>query len=226
MADARTDYVRSVLRAADAADAGALERGFADLERQARAWLTDQGIARGGQSTMRGLDMRYRGQGHEVTVPVAGSDFDSAALQGAVRDFHRLHERLYTHAAPDEPTEIVNLRVLGVGAIAKPRLAEVGAAPPGGEAAPPPERGSRELLFEGEAEFRRCTVFRRKELRRGMRLPGPAVVEQGRHHHHRLPRPAGRRGPVRQPGHHAGRMQRTPDIVAVNAGGGRWVNVR
>ena len=178
VADARTDYVRSVLRAADAADAGELERGYADLERQARAWLTDQRIEGKAQSTVRALDMRYRGQGHEVTVPVAATPFDSAALLNAVRDFHRLHERLYTHAAPDEPTEIVNLRVLGVGAIAKPRLAEVGAAPPGGEAAPPPERGSRELLFEGEADFRRCTVFRRKELRRGMRLPGPAVVEQ------------------------------------------------
>ena len=43
---------------------------------------------------------------------------------------------------------------------------------------PPPEHGSRELLFEGEARFRRCAVFRRADLRRGMRLPGPSVVEQ------------------------------------------------
>ena len=36
----------------------------------------------------------------------------------------------------------------------------------------------RELLFEGEAGFRRCAVYRRADLRRGMRLPGPSVVEQ------------------------------------------------
>ena len=178
VADARTDYVRSVLRAADAADPGALERGFADLERQARAWLADQGIDSAGHSTVRALDMRYRGQGHEVTVPVAGQRFDAGALQDAVRDFHRLHERLYTHAAYDEPTEIVNLRVLGVGAIAKPRLPQAGNAPAGSDGAPPPEHASRKLLFEGEAVFRRCAVFRRRDLRCGMRLPGPAAVEQ------------------------------------------------
>ena len=50
--------------------------------------------------------------------------------------------------------------------------------PPASEVAPPPGHGSRELLFEGEEEFRRCAVFRRRELGRGMRLPGPAVVEQ------------------------------------------------
>ena len=178
VADARTDYVRSVLRAADAADAAELERGYADLERQARAWLADQGIEAGGQRTVRALDMRYRGQGHEVTVPVPGQRFAAGSLEDAVRDFHRLHERLYTHAAFDEPTEIVDLRVLGVGAIPKPRLPEAENAPAGSETAPPPEHGCRELLFEGEAEFRRCAVFRREELGRGMRLPGPAVVEQ------------------------------------------------
>ena len=85
----RTDYVRSVLRAVDVTDAGDLERGFADLERQARAWLVDQGIARGGQSTMRGLDMRYRGQGHEVTVPVAGAQVRLGRAAGCGARFPR-----------------------------------------------------------------------------------------------------------------------------------------
>ena len=177
VADARTDYVQSVLRAADRVDPAELEHGFADLEQQAHAWLTDQGIDGGRQNTVRALDMRYRGQGHEVTVPVAGQRFGADALQDAVRDFHRLHERMFTHAAYDEPTEIVNLRVLGVGEIAKPRLPELDNAHTASDGAPA-EHASRELLFEGAAEFRRCAVFRRRDLRRGMRLPGPAVVEQ------------------------------------------------
>ena len=178
VADARTDYVQTVLRAAGDTDPGELERGFADLERQARSWLTEQGIADGDHGTVRALDMRYLGQGHEVTVPAPGWRFDADALGNAVRDFHRLHERLYTHAAYDEPTEIVNLRVLGIGAIAKPRLPEEDTAAAHTGAAPPPAHASRELLFEGEQEFRRCPVLRRAALRRGMRLPGPAVVEQ------------------------------------------------
>ena len=177
-ADARTDYVHTVLRAAGDADPGELERGFADLERQAHTWLSEQGIDGSDHSTVRALDMRYLGQGHEVTVPAPGRRFDASALGNAVRDFHRLHERLYTHAACDEPTEIVNLRVLGVGAIAKPRLPEADDAGAQRGEAPPMAHASRELLFEGEREFRRCPVFRRAALRRGMRLPGPAVVEQ------------------------------------------------
>ena len=178
VADARTDYVQSVLRADDEADPDELERGFAGLERQARQWLTAQGIGAAAQSTVRALDMRYQGQGHEITVPVVGQRLGPDTLQDAVRGFHRLHERLYTHAAPGEPTEIVSLRVLGVGEIAKPRLPE--AASSGAERAltPPPQHTSRELWFEGEERFRRCAVFRRADLRRGMRLPGPAAVEQ------------------------------------------------
>ena len=178
VADARTDYVQTLLRGADDADPAHLERGFADLERQAHAWLGEQGIDGAAQSTVRALDMRYRGQGHEVTVPVSGQAFGADTLRETICGFHRLHERLYTHAAHDEPTEIVNLRVLGVGEIAKPRMAEAKRAPAGRDRSPPPEHASRELLFEGEARFRRCAVFRRADLRRGMRLPGPSVVEQ------------------------------------------------
>ena len=208
VADAKTDYVETVLRAAGQVDPGELEAGFVRLERQAREWLTEQGIGAAGQSTVRAFDMRYRGQGHEVTVPVNGQRLGSDALHGAVADFHRLHQRLYTHAAPEEPTEIVNLRVLGVGEIVKPRLpveaaqslrdiedhakecAGIGrwSAFPDQAAALDeaaeraltrlPGRTTRDLLFEGKEKFERCTVFRRADLRCGMRLPGPAVVEQ------------------------------------------------
>ena len=177
VADARTDYVQSVLRAAGDTDPAELERGFADLESRAHAWLREQGIGAAAQSTVRAVDMRYRGQGHEVTVPVSGRRFGAAALRATILAFHRLHERLYTHAAHDEPTEIVNLRVLGVGELPKPRMPE-GHRADAADGRPPPKHASRDLLFEGEAGFRRCAVYRRAGLRRGMRLPGPAVVEQ------------------------------------------------
>ena len=178
VADARTDYVRSVLRTSAEVDPDALERRFAGLERQAREWLTEQGIGVAEQRTVRALDMRYRGQGHEVTVPVGGERFGADGVQEAVRGFHRLHERLYTHAAYDEPTEIVNLRVLGIGDVAQPRLAEESGSAATERERTPPQRTSRELLFEDDERFRLCAVYRRADLRRGMRLPGPAVVEQ------------------------------------------------
>jgi N-methylhydantoinase A len=55
------------------------------------------------------LDCRYEGQGYELTIPLA--DTSEAGVAEARSRFHLAHDAVYGHAAPDEPVEVVALRV-------------------------------------------------------------------------------------------------------------------
>lgn len=52
------------------------------------------------------LDVRYRGQSYEITVPLKGYQVASA-----IRQFHQKHRELYGFSNPSWPVEIVTLRV-------------------------------------------------------------------------------------------------------------------
>jgi len=133
-----------------------LERGFRALEGQLRRALARDGVAR--PHLERLLDVRYAGQSYEVSVPYGA---------GWEHDFHARHRRLFGHAAPDRPLEVVTLRIRARG----DRLHL------------PPDRPShaaavraarRRVYFDGRAWS--ASVHRREELAAGRRLRGPAVV--------------------------------------------------
>src|SRR2546430_11180222 len=107
----------------------------------------------------RGVEVRYLGEAHEITVP-AGAPFDAAAAAAA---FHDAHERLYGYAyRAGEVVELVNWKVTGLGLIDRPPLE------------PPPRAGSGRPVGE-RAGF---TVYRRDDLPAGFRARGPAIVEE------------------------------------------------
>ena len=82
--------------------------------------------------------MRYVGQSYEIEVPVE-PDWLEAGLAARLLDgFHAAHERVFGHADPHAPVEIVNLRVQLRGVRPRVPLVEVAAgtgAVPTGDAA-------------------------------------------------------------------------------------------
>jgi N-methylhydantoinase A len=155
----------------DGASAAALDAVFAGLEAAALAELEREGFARDRLQARRHAGMRYRGQSYEVVVPapeLRGPD-DLATL---VHRFHEAHRRRYGHMAQAEAVEIVNFQVTAVGLIAKPapqRFERTTAA------AKP--HAARPASFDGEA-MREVAVYRRRELEPGMRIDGPAIIEE------------------------------------------------
>ncbi|MCI0545736.1 MAG: hydantoinase/oxoprolinase family protein, partial [Candidatus Rokubacteria bacterium] len=119
--------------------------------------------------------MRYVGQNFELTVAPTSetSPLDAAALR---RAFLGEHERVYGDAAPDEPVQIVALRLTAFGDREPP---PVPALPPAATADPREARtGERDVYFEEARGFVVTPVYRRERLRAGHRLEGPAIVEQ------------------------------------------------
>ncbi|MCK5410900.1 MAG: hydantoinase/oxoprolinase family protein, partial [Gemmatimonadetes bacterium] len=166
-ADVVKDHVQTVMLPGET-PAAELERLLEPLVERGEREIAEEGVPPGNVSVHRLLDTRYVGQGYEVTIPFGG-DF--------VGRFHRTHEKVYGHAEPSAPVEVVNLRVRVVGEVAAPPLPEEEAGP----ADPSPTLESRREVvvttpdFEG-AELVQVPFYDGAGLRCGVAVNGPAVI--------------------------------------------------
>jgi N-methylhydantoinase A len=175
VAPLRLDLVRTRVVLLGTTTGAELTQAFEDLERQASAWLDHEAVPPHRRRLARAFDMRYVGQNFELTVtPPAGiAALDVVALRDA---FLREHERVYGYAAPDEPVQIVAVRL---GAFGDREVPAMPALPAAATADPTEARsGERAVYFEDAGGFRTTPIYRRERLRAGHRLAGPAIVEQ------------------------------------------------
>ena len=116
------------------------------------------------------LDMRYRGQAYNLTVPLAPRPVTAATMAGAVDAFEGEHRRLYGYTPSVTDTEIVTLRLRAVA-----RISEVdwGA---GTDEVPAPRESVRRVWWDGEWSSWR--VVARTGLADGDRVGAGTIVEQ------------------------------------------------
>jgi N-methylhydantoinase A len=161
--DLKHDYATTLVRRLDQLDGDGIDRAFAELEASGRAALWRDGVAAAAMTFERRVDLRYVGQGFELSVPWGAE---------LVARFHAEHDRAYGHSAPEEPVELVNLRLTAIGRIAKPRRREAAPA----EVVEP--RTVRPVYFAEAGGFVDCPVYDRYRLGAGVVLAGPTIVEE------------------------------------------------
>jgi len=115
--DIRHDLIEARLMIADKDALSSLTKIVGDLRTRAHGLLEADGLQPEKQRIEMSADMRYRGQAWEITTPweLIDDDPDLAALKALVDRFHALHKARYAHNAPDDPVEIVALRVKAIG---------------------------------------------------------------------------------------------------------------
>ena len=106
--DLRTDRVRTVNMDEVDLSTGQLGARFVDLEREAAAEVAP--TAGGAVKFRRSVDVRYRGQSHELNVALVGDDVNPAALTQLRADFYRRHREAFGVGSAG-PIEVVNVRV-------------------------------------------------------------------------------------------------------------------
>ncbi len=171
MSDVKHDYIRSRMTSIAALDPESVEETFAALEAQARDDLRRDGFAENDVRLERALDMRYAGQGYEITLACTAGEV--AALALLRKKFDLEHQRQFGHMAPDEPVEVVSYRVRGVGPV--PAVAMPQFAPQDG-ALVDALRETRPARFEGTTIS--CPVYQREKLDVGAIVHGPAILDQ------------------------------------------------
>ncbi len=166
--DVAQHAVQTVLLPLDRVSEEELDGQYQALESRLSAELGASGAARREGNWQRFADLRYTGQSFELTIP-----FEESKPAVMRKAFEREHERTYGHKAPDDPVELVNLRVevtlpregahrWGSTAVAK------------GELEGPRERAA---YFGAAIGQRTVPLLARHELATSDR-PGPLIVEE------------------------------------------------
>ncbi len=125
---------------------------------------------------LHAADCRYVGQGYELRVPMPEGRLSAEGIHQLREAFNRLHREEYGHAFPDNPIELVNVRVVATGRL--PRMPEVPAPTGGGLASALVDRAGVHFAHNGRLEAHPTALYERMQLPVGTRLEGPAVLLQ------------------------------------------------
>ena len=168
----------TVMQLLSAIDLARLAARFHDLEADIRTQLMRDGFHDGQIRFIRIADCRYLGQGHELRTPAPAGPVDEGFAHQLREAFDRQHDRAYGHIYAGRDVEIVNIRVVGIGAVSRLRsqpIAQGDATPRDGVMT-----GRHRTVFaiDGGTKAIDTPRYARSRLEAGNRIEGPAVIDQ------------------------------------------------
>jgi len=169
VSDVRHDDVEHWMAALDEVNLAMLEKKFHRMEEKAVAMLQSEGFDRARLILKRELDLRYRGQGFELQVPIERGD----SVDGIINKFARQFKDRYGHLHAGQSIELVNLRLASFGIIDKPRFVPYESK---GDSLLQAKKEEKEVFFEGK--FWTTSIFERDQLPSREILKGPAIIEE------------------------------------------------
>ncbi len=168
------DFVRSAYSRLDDLDWQFANSLLDDMADEGRKVLEGSGLNSREMAYFRSADMRYVGQGHEVSVALPGGVLSARDLPAIRAEFERTYKTLYGRKGPDVALEVINWRVVASGPRPDLHLKLPRATASGAE----PRKGSRRAYFPEGGGYMDAAVFDRYALQPGMEFAGPAIVEE------------------------------------------------
>jgi len=171
LADERHDFIRTCYADLASVDFAALVQIHHEMVAEARAALR-HGQGHGQVQGQVHFDLRYVGQEFTLQVPVTREQIEQGDRGGIRKAFDALYEHRYAHHSPDEPVEMVNIRLAMIAKRRKPafpRLSERAEATPSHQ---------REVYLRDPRRPLPCPIYRRGTLAAASRIAGPALIEE------------------------------------------------
>jgi N-methylhydantoinase A len=168
LADARIDTSKTFVGILNEKTVPAMADAYATLERDAAESLTRE-FGVGEVFFERHAEMRYRGQRHNIKVPVSGLK-NAEDIRAA---FERDYKRRYGHADAKAPAEFQALHLSAFARLKQPeiaRLPRTAAKARGAE--------TRRVYIGNAGGWLDAQIYRRDTLEPGFRAAGPAVIEE------------------------------------------------
>jgi N-methylhydantoinase A len=122
--------------------------------------------------THRGVEMRYEGQGHEISVPLPGGELKSAHAGKLRADYEARYERQFGLRIADVPVEFLTWSV-NVSTVSKKTRGKIVLKKGKSKAT---ANGKRKVFDPGSGSSKAVAAYLRSELASGMRFAGPALV--------------------------------------------------
>ncbi|MGZ9215159.1 MAG: hydantoinase/oxoprolinase family protein [Candidatus Binatia bacterium] len=168
------DFVRSAYSRMDRLDWNLANRLLDEMAHEGRKVLQTSGLSTAEIRYQRTADLRYIGQGHEVSVALPDGVLGVGDLPRIAAEFERTYESLYGRKGPDVPLEVINWRVVASGPRPDMNLKLPRNSTHGGDA----RKGSRLAYFPETNGYVETAIYDRYTLEPGMRFNGPAIVEE------------------------------------------------
>lgn len=173
-APARVDRSWSNPAAVAQIDWKKVARVYADMRADAEQELKSAGASSTGLKWTIGAEMRYAGQGHNVTLSLPWRRVDASMAPALLKEFEKRYRRLYGHLIPGGTPQVVTWRLTGNSAMKSRRFAW-GDARAGQK---PIMHGRREIYLPLKRKFGIVPVYERYSLKPGTKLAGPAILEE------------------------------------------------
>jgi N-methylhydantoinase A len=174
MAPVAYEVVRSryVQLDADKFDPAFVNKLFAEMRAEAEA-VVKAGAPNAKLIETRTADMRYRGQGHEITVTLPPGEFNAASREKLIKLYEDGYAATFGRTIPGLSVEIMNWTLrLAAEQAALPK------APPQPADKPAKARGKRAVYDPADQDMKDVAVYHRDDLVIGSLVPGPAVIAE------------------------------------------------
>ena len=174
IADLRHDMVKSEVSKTSQVTADQLNTAFGKMKTEGDRYLEREGIVASDRYYKKSIDMRYKGQFHEVELPITEANISDEAINHFVEDFHQKHEELYAYRDVVE-TELINLRLAAYGRVVKPvRKTMLQKSADASKYV----KGNRDVFFEEKVGFVPTMIYDGDQMEAGNIVEGPAIIEQ------------------------------------------------
>lgn len=143
------------------------------MEAEGHEFLKKSGIPKSEATVERIVDMRYAGQGHEITIPLPQGKLGTDAIAEIEKRFKKEYEFRYNRSIEGVTLEMVTWRVVVQGPVPKMTVDQFTKAESGQDA----YKGTRKVYFE-ETGYLDCPVYDRYLLTPNEKFDGPAIIEE------------------------------------------------
>ncbi len=173
-AEVKFDLSRSYVTRLDALDPAHLQRMLDEMAAAGSAVVREAGVT-GPITVVRTADMRYVGQGYELTVRLpegAVGEATTAALRAA---YDAVYGQRYGYSDPSAAVELVTVGATVIGTGPEIHLPE---HRPSTREVADARKPDRPVYFPELRGFAPCPIYDRARLPVAARLSGPAIVEE------------------------------------------------
>ncbi|MBY6092023.1 hydantoinase/oxoprolinase family protein [Maritimibacter alkaliphilus] len=170
-ADVRNDFTETAYYDLAPANAPRMGETIARLTEKARRWMVEEQHYEGRPVFHASGEMRYRGQSFEIEVPIDPATLAKGDITPVAEAFHAEHRRLYGHADPEAPIQIIAINLVVTGHSAKPTLPR---------STPQPKTVTAQASMSAwlDGARREVPLFKRNDLTPGATFVSPCVIAQ------------------------------------------------
>lgn len=170
-ADVRNDFTAVAYHDLAPETTPELRATVGTLIERARRWITEEQRHTGEALYQAVAEMRYRGQSFEIDIPLDQDALARGNVAPIAGAFHAEHRRLYGHADPDAPIQVIAVNMIVTGHAPKPVLPRYNVVER--HVAP-----VREVEAFVDGARRKVGVYKRVALTAGARFDCPCVITQ------------------------------------------------